>query len=196
MIDNIDPHYAAANRLSEWHFPIQPTTMGFGTPDGVFPTDDPILNHERWSGPHKSHLIQLPTGTISGVTAIRINKSNRLNAAIGDIAFQRLVKTNGLNPDTAFFEDSYQRMYLYECHDEVIIDGIVEIADGITMYGNGASIIVPPYPCYQMNGMVEWGGGVILTRETLRPISVSLVEYAVHKMNATESYNYYLRDAA
>lgn len=196
MNGNTDPYYAAANHYSIAHFRIEPTTMGLSTPDGVYPTDDPILNHERWSGSCKSHLIQLPTGTISGVAAVRINKPNSLNAANGDIAFQRLIKTHGLNPNTAFFEDSHQRMYLYECHDEVIIDGTAEIAEGITMYGNGASIILPPYPCYQTNGLIEWGGGVILTRETLRPISVSLVEYAVDKLNVTESYNYYLRDAA
>lgn len=191
-----DPFYAASQGYSAEHILHIPVLPNGSTPDGIEPSDDPIINHERWAGIYKHHPIQLPTGTVSGVVALRINKPNHLNSSDGSKRFQPLLQHYGWYLNTASFEDSRQRMYLYRCHDEVIIAGVAEIAPGVTLHGNGAYVTLPPYPCYETNKLIGWDGGLRLTQENLSPVPPSLMDCAVHILSVTESYDYYIRDAA
>ena len=196
MKDELDPYYDASLGYSEQHIVHQPALMNLTIPHDAYPSDDPILNHERWSGAYRGHLIALPTGTISGVMALKIDRPSDASSADGYASLERLIKRYGWDLNTAFYEDGFRKVYLFECHNEVVLSGALKLADGIKMFGNDAHIFLPPYPCYMTNQMVGWGGGLAFTRDSLTQVPHTMMEYAVHIMNVTETFEYYVRDAA
>lgn len=189
MNDKSDPYYSAI-ACAEKGFPIRPygSSLTFSS--------DPIDAHDRWTSEFSDCSVELPAGTVSGILAISIRrkvKQNLLDALVA--ASHRLAKW-GITPSKTFFHDGSSITFLYECHDEVIIDGTVELGEDIVVLGNGANIVLPPYECPISQVTVYWPLGKVLARDTLPEIGKRAMEVMVHIMNVTETFQYHVRDAA
>jgi len=189
MNNKSDPYYIAV-ACAEQGFPVRPNGSNLTL------SSDPVDTHNRWAYEFSGCPVELPTGSVSGVLAISIRRKakERLLDALVD-AKCRLSKW-GISPSKIFFYDRSTITFLYECHDEVIIDGTVELAQDFVVLGNGASIILPPYECPISHTTVYWSFGNALTRDALPKIGKRAMEVMVHIMNVTETFQYHVRDAA
>lgn len=189
MIDKSDPYYSAM-AYSGQGFPIRP----YGS--SLAYSSDPTVANQWWINKFSGCPVELPAGTTSSVLAIRIRRGAKQCLIDALVEADRLLAKWGITPSKLFFYDRSTITFLYECHDEVVIDGTVELADDIVVLGNGASIILPPYECPISHATVYWAFGSALARDALPKIGKKAMEVMVHLMNVTELFQYHVRDEA
>ncbi len=191
MIDPSDPYYTATG-CAEEGFPVRPVPIFPSHRSAVQASSDPILTHERWSGEFRGCAVELPTGTTSGTLAIRIAKRSSVLPDGGFSSLLTLQSRCGALPVTPYYEDAnHYWTLIYECPDEVVIRGVVKIADGITLYGNGASIILPPYECPEREKLVTFPNAHHLTREkmVMAPHWIVSKAVGVQFLRVTQQWN-------
>ncbi len=164
--DPSDPYYTATG-CAEEGFPVRPVPTIPGPHSVVQASSDPILTHERWSGEFRGCAVELPTGTTSGTLAVRIAKRSCNPPGVGFSSLFPQQSRYGALPVTVFYEDAIQWTLIYECPDEVIIRGVLDIAPRVSLYGNGASIILPPYECPETEMLVAFPNAHHLTHEKM-----------------------------
>lgn len=180
MKEELDPYYDAM-ACSEQGFPTRPhgTTIHYSS--------DLALTHDRWVGPYRGYAVEIPTGTTSGILAIIVKLSTGLMPADALAVTPHRLVEYGIRPSTTYFYDEKSVTFLYECHNEVIVDGSFTIDEDIRVLGNGGNLVLP----FRIRP-----AGFCLSRDMLSKIDNRSMGAIVHQMNIRDELQYHLRDAA